>query len=258
LGLARISGAPENLKAVNIRSTTGERLGDGAKGEKASGMLMVDGVLYMWVRNTGNSQLAWSEDRGRTWQWGFRFDTSFGSPAFLNFGRNYAGARDDYVHAYSQDGASAYASDDRLVLARAPRRRLRERSAWEFFSRLDGSGKPVWTSDIAARGGVFEFPGHCQRVDAVYNAPLKRYMLAVGYNHSGGWGLYESPEPWGPWSTVFHTEYWGLGGTHGYRLPSKWISAGGLTMHLIFSGVKLPEVNNDAFCLRRIDFETAR
>ena len=258
LGLARISGGPENFKAVNIRSATGERLGDGAKGEKASGMLMVDGVLYMWVRNIGNSQLAWSEDRGRTWQRGFRFETSFGSPAFLNFGQNYAGARDDYVYAYSQDGPSAYASDDRLVLARAPRRRLRERSAWEFFSRLDDSGKPVWTPDIAARGAVFEFPRHCQRVDAVYNAPLKRYLLAVGYNHSGGWGIYESPEPWGPWSTVFHTEYWGLGGTHGYRLPSKWISADGLTMHLIFSGVKLPEVNNDAFCLRRMDLETAR
>ena len=41
-------------------AATAETLGDGAKGKKASGMLMVDGVLYMWVRNAGNSQLAWS------------------------------------------------------------------------------------------------------------------------------------------------------------------------------------------------------
>ena len=24
----------------------------------------------------------------------------------------------------------------------------------------------------------------------------------------------------GPWTTAFHTDYWGLGGTHGYRLPA--------------------------------------
>src|SRR4051794_23883688 len=34
---------------------------------KASGILMVDGVLYLWVRNVGNAQLAWSRDRGKTW-----------------------------------------------------------------------------------------------------------------------------------------------------------------------------------------------
>ena len=44
-------------------------LGDGAEGRKASGMLMVDGVLYMWVRNAGNAGLAWSSDRGRSWTW---------------------------------------------------------------------------------------------------------------------------------------------------------------------------------------------
>jgi CubicO group peptidase (beta-lactamase class C family) len=255
MGFARIAGDPPNFRPENVRSPTGERTGDGAKGAKSSGMLMVDGILYMWVRNTGNSQLAWSTDRGRSWEWGFRFDTSFGSPVFLNFGRNYAGARDDYVYVYSQDGPSAYASDDRLVLARAPRNKLRERTAWEFLARLDASRKPVWTADITARGGVFEFPGHCQRVDAVYNAGLKRYLLAVGYNHAGGWGIYDAPEPWGPWSTAFHTEYWGLGGTHGYRLPSKWIGADGRTMHLIFSGVRLAEINNDAFCVRGMTIE---
>ena len=54
-------------------------------------MLMVDGTLYMWVRNTGNATLAWSADHGQTWTWGFKFDTGFGCPTFLNFGRNYGG-----------------------------------------------------------------------------------------------------------------------------------------------------------------------
>jgi CubicO group peptidase (beta-lactamase class C family) len=246
-GFARLEGPGEGFRGVNVRSPTGERTGDGKAGAKASGMLMVDGVLYMWVRNLGNAQLAWSRDRGRTWEWGFRFDTSFGSPAFLNFGRNYQGARDEYVYTYSQDGPSAYDSDDHVVLARAPQGRLRDRAAWEFYA---GPG-PAWTRDIARRRPVFSLPGRCQRVDAVYNPGLRRYLLAVGYDHESGWGLYDAPEPWGPWTTAFHTEKWDLARTHGYRLPSKWISPDGRTMHLVFSGVR----PWDAFCVRRMTLE---
>src|SRR5262245_41822088 len=55
-GLARIEGGPETFSGINIRSETFERTGDGPRGAKTSGMLMVKGVLYAWVRNTGNSQ----------------------------------------------------------------------------------------------------------------------------------------------------------------------------------------------------------
>jgi CubicO group peptidase (beta-lactamase class C family) len=252
LGFAKIYGPPNSFKGVNIRSETGERTGDGAKGAKASGMLMVNGTLYMLARNTGNAQLAWSEDHGRVWHWGFRFTTSFGSPAFLNFGRNYANARDHFVYIYSQDGASAYESSDRLVMARVPVDRIRELRAYEYFEKVDASGRPQWTTEVQSRGAVFEFPGHCQRVDAVYNPLVKRYLLAVAYNHNGGWGIFDAPEPWGPWTTAFHTDYWGLGGTHGYRLPSKWIGPGAEDMALVFSGVKLPDTTYDAFCVRRM------
>ena len=250
LGFAKVIGGPADFHGINIRSQSGERLGDGVKGEKASGMLMLDGVLYMWVRNAGNSQLAWSTDHAKSWQWGLRFTESFGSPAFLNFGRNYAGARDGYVYTYSQDGPSAYQSDDALVLARVPKERIRERDAYEFFVRLDADGRPVWTKNIASRGPVFQFPGHCERADAVYNPLIKRYLVALGYNHKGGWGIFDAPEPWGPWTTAFHTDYWGLGGTHGYRLPSKWIGPDGDEMTLVFSGVALPDIVYDAFCVR--------
>jgi hypothetical protein len=59
---------------------------------------MVDGILYMWVRNAGNAQLLWSRDHARTWTWAdWKLTTSFGCPSFINFGKNYAGSRDDYV-----------------------------------------------------------------------------------------------------------------------------------------------------------------
>ena len=250
MGFARVEGRPDDFSGINIRSS-GERKGDGAAGAKASGMLMVDGVLYLWVRNTGNAQLAWSADHARTWTFGFKLEESFGSAAFLNFGQNYAGARDGYVYAYSQDGASAYETNDGVVLARAPKGRMRERGAWEFWA---GDGK--WSKDVAARQVVLRFPGHCQRVDAVYNAGLKRYLLAVGYGHDGGWGIFDAPQPWGPWTTAFHTEYWGQGETHGYRMPSKWISADGRDMTLVYSGLLFNGVINDAFCVRKMSLET--
>src|SRR5262245_29611017 len=69
LGFARIDGGPADFIGVNIRAATGERRGDGKAGLKASGLLMVDGVLYLWARNAGNARLAWPNDRGATWQW---------------------------------------------------------------------------------------------------------------------------------------------------------------------------------------------
>ncbi|MDX1980568.1 MAG: serine hydrolase [Bryobacteraceae bacterium] len=232
LGLAKVRGGPEDFEGINIQSESGERVGDGARGLKSSGMLMVDGVLYMWVRNAGNSQLAWSEDRGRTWTWGFKFEQSFGSPVFLNYGRNYKGARDQYVYVYSQDGPSAYEADDQIVLARVPKDRIREKAAYENL------------------GPVFRFPAHCERVEAIYHEGLKRYLLAVSYNHRGGWGIYEAPHPSGPWRTAFHTNQWDIAGTHGYRFPTKWIE--GDTMWLVFSGVTGPGLHYDAFCTRRM------
>ena len=254
MGMAKVTGTPPDFSAVNLRSPSIERTGDGKKGPKASGILMVDGTLYLWIRNTGNSQLAWSSDHGQTWQWGFKFEKSFGSPAFLNFGKNYAGARDRYVYVYSQDGPSAYEADDRIVLARVPKKQIRNPQAYEYFVKVDPSGKAVWSHAVDERGGVFAFPGHCQRTDAIYDFGLKRYLLAVGYSHGGGWGLYDAPEPWGPWTTTFHTLDWGLGGTHGYRFTPKWFSADGRTGWMVFSGVKLPDITYDAFCVRQLKF----
>lgn len=249
-GFSRIIGGPTDFRAVNVRSKTGETIGDGARGPKASGVLMVDGVLYMWVRNTKNSTLAWSKDGGKTWEWGFKFTESFGCPAFLNFGRNYEGARDDFVYTYSQDGPTAYEPYDQVVLVRVPKAKIADRNAYEFFVQRNADGEPVWTKDIEKRGGVFEHKGNCERLDVVYVPGIKRYLLLQGFNHESGWGIFDAPEPWGPWTTAFYTERWDINGTHGYRIPTKWISDGGRTIHLVFSGKAAD--GYDAFCVRKM------
>ena len=254
MGFARVEGGPEDFRGINIRSASGEARGDGRAGAKASGMLMLEGVLYMWVRNVGNAQLMWSRDGARTWERGFKFEHGFGSPAFLNFGRNYQGARDEYVYTYSQQGPSAYQVDDGVLLARAPKTSLRNRNAWRFCAGVEG-GRPVWSADIASAKPVFAYPRHCQRVDAVYHPATHRYLLVVAYGHAGGWGIYDAPEPWGPWSVAFHTEYWGLGETHGYRIPAKWISPDGCSLAVVFSGLIYNGVSYDAFCVRGMKFD---
>ena len=241
LGLAKVLGDAEDFRGVNIRSETGEQKGDGESGAKGSGMLMADGSLYMLARNAKNAVLAWSADRGQTWTWAdWRFTMSFGYPTFLNFGRNYAGARDEFVYIYSHDRDSAYEPADRMVLARVPKSRLRERNAYEFFVELDADGKPVWTKDVAERGAVFEHKGRCYRSGISYSAALKRYLWVQiipggDTRFAGGIGIYDAPEPWGPWTTVFFTEKWDMGPGETASFPTKWMGGDGRTLHLASS-----------------------
>jgi CubicO group peptidase (beta-lactamase class C family) len=254
LGIAKIVGSPPDFQGINIRTDSGERIGQGAKGAKASGMLCVDGVLYMLVRNTGNSQIAWSADHGKNWEWcDWKFTTSFGAPTFLNFGKNYAGARDNFVYLYSHDSDSAYEPADRMVMARVPKDRIIKRDAYAFFKELDDSGKPIWTKNIHGRGAVFINPGRCYRSGISYNAGLRRYLWCQtiygedDMRFEGGIGIFDAPEPWGPWTTVFYTENWDVGPGETSCLPTKWMSNDGKTCYLLFSGEDCFSVRKGAF-----------
>jgi CubicO group peptidase (beta-lactamase class C family) len=260
LGLARISGGPANPQGRNLRSPDAEQFGAGRDGIKASGLLMVDGVFYLWARNAANARLAWSRDHGQTWTWAdWRFTTSFGCPTFLNFGKNHAGARDRFVYMVSPDTNTAYEPADRMVMARAPQTRLTDRASYEFFTGLDTHGAPQWTRAIVSRGPVFTHPGRCYRSGITYNAPLRRYLWYQvlpesrdprGPRFQGGFGLYDAPEPWGPWTTVAFTNDWDVGPGDTGSFPTKWMSADGRTIHLVFSG-------DDAFSVRQATLTTA-
>ncbi len=256
MGLARITGTPDDFQAQNLRAASLETVGDGPRGKKASGMLMLDGVLYLLARNAGNSQLAWSSDHGHTWTWtDWKFTDSFGCPAFLNFGKNYAGARDEYVYLYSHDNDSAYRPADRIVMARAPKNRLRDREAHEVFTGLAASGKPEWNSNVDKREAVFANAGLCYRTQVSYNAALKRYLMCQilpkgDSRFSGGFGVYDAPEPWGPWTTVFFANEWDVGPGETASFPTKWMSNDGRTMYMVFSG-------EDHFSVRRAKLTVA-
>jgi hypothetical protein len=259
MGFARIAGEPGNFTGTNIRSPA-EQLGGGRSGRKGWGIISVDGVLYLLMGHAdqkgGQAQLAWSHDYARTWSFADWKFTQFGLMGFVNYGKDYKGARDNYIYSYSHDGPLADTPADRFILMRVPNKRITEQGSWEFFERIDKAGHAVWTSDPKRRGAVFYHTDGCLRSAMTYNAPLRRYLW---WQHipvpkgspdrgdtrfEGGFAVYDAPEPWGPWSTAFYTERWDVGpGEHG-DFPAKWISEDGRELYLVFSG-------NDSFSVRK-------
>jgi hypothetical protein len=247
-GLARIEGGPDGFRGLNVRSPTFERFGNGPKGPKASGLLMVDGVLYALVRNTENAQVIWSTDRGMTWAWAnWKFQSGFGCPTFVNFGPNYSGARDAYVYIVSHDADTAYQVAERFVLARVPKDQIRNPDAYEYYAGSMADGGPAWSRQPSARAAILAPPNKCYRCTVSYNAGLKRYLLCqAGADRQSdvGLGIFDAPEPWGPWTVAYYARRWDVSPGESCCFPTKWMSADGKTLHLVFSG-------DDSFNVRR-------
>lgn len=269
LGVARIEGDRANYRGINIWGGKDARNPAQFDG-KSYGIISIDGVLYMWVspgsntRNYDEARLAVSNNHGATWRkvdWAFTRSEKVVLPTFLQFGQDYAGARDGYVYSYSirlQNSSELSVQKPGIIdLMRAPKDRLADRSAYEFFRGLDRGGNPQWTADLSERRPVFENPnGVGWNVSVTYNQGLKRYLLMTEHERTmrGNLGIYDAPEPWGPW-TIIHSEN-GFGGNHisqstfFWVFSNKWFSNGGIDFVMIFTGTGA----NDGFNLVRGQF----
>jgi hypothetical protein len=184
-------------------------------------------------------------------------------PTVCNFGRDYSGARGAYVYVYLIRFQSYSGPDDypdkvewlnvqkpgMIDLARVRKNQMLDRSAYQFYA---GSikGEPVWTDQIGERVPVFENQdgvGWC--INVSFNAGLGRYLLATehGETHRGNLGIFDAPEPWGPWTTVCYQQNWGEGhiplNAFFWNFSNKWSSRDGKEFSLIFCGRK----ENDSF-----------
>ncbi|MCC7145978.1 MAG: serine hydrolase [Phycisphaeraceae bacterium] len=257
MGIARVEGVPPAVKGVNVRAPSAEFTGHGPKGPKPCGMLMIEGVLYMLVRNDDRAgcatRLAWSNDHGATWAWAdWRFD-ELGAPTFVNYGKNHAGARDEYVYILGHDGPSAYREADHYVLLRVAKDKLRFREAYACCAGLDQNRQPKWSADFSQRQPVLTHHGRCRRTGLTYNAGLKRFLLWAQISRSAwqsdtrfaaGFAVFDAPQPWGPWTAAYFTEQWDVGPGDTGHFPTKWMSPDGREMWLVFSG-------DDYFSLRQ-------
>jgi hypothetical protein len=258
LGVGRIAGLPPDWHGTNVWGGVSPLSSQPSiPGKTSSGVIALGGAIYLYVveQDVWTRNRLWrSTDLGMSWtDLGPLFDepgAAFCDPGILQFGRDYAGARDGFVYGYSEEPWP-----DALALFRVPQDRLASRDAYEFFAGLDAAGRPTWTSDLAQQKPVFTDPNGTEwGVTCVYHPVLKRYLLAVRHNgDSGEWGLFDAPEPWGPWTTVAYgpdfPEWTYTPDPAGasenrpawlHTFPAKWFSLDGTTLwHLSDRGDRL-------------------
>jgi len=265
LDVEKFSGNPPNYYISKVNEMP-DFVGNGGDGPKPSGMISVDGVLYLAFQNLlgkkppvhgtrsqhgSDASIVASKDYGQTWNPEIKDlkapmfpGALFGGPAFINFGRNNEDARDGFVYAVSTD---QWDNGSHLRLGRVPKERILEASAWEWVESFGGDGRPVWTSDLAAATAILTRDRKISLPEMVYLRSIRRYVLLTwslksDFSAEDGSELYiyESSEPWGPFTLVHHEENWEDRDTTPYcpRLPLKWVtqSAKEITGWLQFSG----------------------
>ncbi len=253
MGFARIEGPPESYVGVNVNGGKDpENAASFPETGKTGGMLCVGGVLYALLNLQDgefpdvNAGLAWSTDLGATWTKApWVFPKGVGSlklARFLNFGQDHTGVPEHlagFVYLYGmRQPADGEAGSD-LYMARAPEDGLADRATYEFLGGLTADGDPIWTADVSRAEPIFTDPNGTNPGTVVHNPAIGRYILTAYHGGPSRLGLFDAPEPWGPWTTVAYYDDWGEMGPGGYGLtcsfPRKWMSADGLTMWCVFS-----------------------
>jgi len=234
LGVARITGGPDNYEGKNIWGGYQPETAATFDG-KSWGMISVNSKLHMWVvpdKPAGKTyrnhyeyiELASSNDHGKSWKkapWRFETNDQLTIPTFLNFGKNNEGVSEafgDYAYTYfiapqrpdiEQMGPKGIQlivhQPGRLYLARIHSDDLdKGKNNFEFYSGINLDNSPRW-GDIRGKRPVFEDvngAGWC--VSAAYHPGFQRILLSTQHsqNAQGRIGIFEAPTPWGPWKTA--------------------------------------------------------
>ena len=249
LGFARIDGTPEQFVGVNINGGKAARYpASYPKKGKVGGILAVGDRIYAFL-NTQNGRwpdvdqaLIWSDDGGASWRqsmWVFpRGEGNIKPSTFLNFGRGYSGVPDilsGFVYFFGQKQGRP----TETFLGRAPTEKLTDRDAYQFVCDL-ANGQPQWSADADKAQAIFVDPvPNGDLATVAYVPALKRYLLTTFHRGPGQLGVFDAPQPWGPWTTIAYEEHWGQMGADGEGLtctfPAKWMSDDGLTLWCVFS-----------------------
>jgi hypothetical protein len=257
LDVEKFSGMPPQYKISRVNFMEGY-VGEGGGGEKPSGMISVNGVLYLAFQNLlgkkppehghdsqngTDAAIVASRDHGKTWAPAIKDIKQpmfpggiFGGPAFVNAGKDNADAPDKYVYAVSTD---QWDNGSALRVGRVPSDRIQDRSAWEWVSGLKDAEHPQWTSEMQQALPVLTDDRSISLPDMVYVAAVKRYILLTwrlekDFSSDDGSELmiYDAPHPWGPFTLVHREAIWESVQMNAYcpRLPLKWLQVKGNEM----------------------------
>lgn len=210
--------------------------------------------ISAWIMTSDDGGCTWNEDEtARDF-----FTGRLASPHFLQFGRNYEGAKDEFVYAYfpaADDGNSYWENGDYILLGRVPREKLTVRSEWVFWTGA-ADGGANWSSRDAMAQPVFRYPLMTGENHVSYNKGLGRYIMGnysfldlagkpMPYHQNNSFDadlqrsqltLFEAPEPWGPWSLFYQDDDWGRRGGYQPAFPTKWMDEAGTSMWMVYSG----------------------
>ncbi len=272
LGFARIAGTPsiqdpDAITGKNIWGSPPYAEFAARFGGKVGSMTAVNGVLYaiggFWtadnsqdpVRASGRgpfNTIAWSRDAAQSWQmapWSSRLPLG----SFLDAGQDSVSAPAPYVFLYymregdSRDLYLRRIRSDQLTADPATA------AGVEYFAGASHRAREAhWSAQEADSIAVFTDRNSVQGATGVYDPGIGRYLLTAGHYVSGNdndssagqVGLFEAPNPWGPWATVGYYQNWGnleaetTGDFLSLRIPSKWLSPDGRTLWAVFSGLK--------------------
>lgn len=263
LDVQKFTGGPTDYK-ITKKHPMPDYVGWGGDGPKPSGMICVDGILYLAFQNMrrlrkplhglvsqhgSDAHIIYSTDHGFLWKPTLANIPEpmfpghfFGGPSFINFGKNNANARDNYVYAISGD---QWDNGSNLRLGRVPADSIIRREAWEWVCAWTPAGEPAWHPDLSAAIPILSIHRYLGLPEMVYLAGLKRYLLFTWRLHADFNGdegtdllILDAPEPWGPFSLVHFEECWEGKDFTPYcpRLPLKWMSPDHQTGYLQFSG----------------------
>ena len=251
MGFSRIVGPPDNFTGTDIWD--GDEFGSRDRFDgKSLSLISIDGTFYQLFGPRSNSyanretRVAWSLDsEGTDWERidnpFFVYQDGFAGPAFLNFGEDYDGARDDYVYFYSPDFSAG--PDEKtydIIMGRVWKSEIRDRSSYEFYSGPDDDGYPTWSSEVTDRIPIFHDDNEAGFPSVTYNKGLRRYIMVLVHG-LGNLGILDAPEPWGPWTKIEYTDNWMTSITmYSGNIPTKtpdWISNDGKDFHFVFLGI---------------------
>ncbi len=261
IGVTRIMGTPPALQGEDLWGA-----GPGSGFGKPEALIAYDDNIYMfwtWGRSkddSANTAFAVSRDFGRTWElreekafpWapdGFRVR------GIAQFGKGYADAIDDYVYVYF-----GFSRANDFYLARVPKGDLPNPARYEWFAGLDGE-QPRWSGAFADKTPAFSDPhGYIWHIGVTYVPALRRFLLtkphyppdgdreAIEGDRSkvAGLGVFDSPTPWGPWTTVyFEDRFFDAFFKFTHFIPASYLAEDGKSLWLAWSGY--PEYDNVNF-----------
>jgi len=264
LGFAKIAGTPPAITGTNVwgNSPSFAQFPAAFCG-KAEAMLSVNGTLYAWVAaayhaarqsfiscpadpSPNQTRLAMSTDLGAHFtEPGLVVDHTLGTifpKRFINFGKDYQGARDGFVYIVGQKitNATTDDADGKAYLIRVPSASIATLSAWQYMTGLDANGNPTWGAASAAQP-MWQDPNDFFFEGLTYHPATNRYLLSA-MGSIQDLAIYDAPQPWGPWTTVYATHTWGpsgapfgTSGTLGISYPEPWMSTDGKTIWTAFS-----------------------